>query len=93
MQGGDSDSDDDMVFSNSTPGSGKSSSSAHGSFQKIAVKRDAETGEITGWQDFYAMARVDNPSLQAEESKHTAIFNQAQEQLTRNTAPTYIVLK
>lgn len=83
MQGGNdgSDSDDDMAFS--TPASGavnkqssaSSSSSSHGSFQKIAVKRDAATGEITGWQDFYAMARLENPSLQAEESKHTAMFN------------------
>lgn len=81
MQGGNdgSDSDDDMAFS--TPAvnqsSASSSSSSRGSFQKIAVKRDAQTGEITGWQDFYAMARIENPSLQAEESKHTAMFNQA----------------
>lgn len=57
------------------------------------MKRDAETGEITGWEDLYAMASHDNPSVRAEESKYTAIFNQAQEQLTRNTAPTYIVMK
>ena len=62
MQGGNSDSDDDMAFSNSTSGS-MSSSSTQNSFQKIAVKRDAETGEITGWQDFYNMARIENPSL------------------------------
>lgn len=66
MQAGD-DSDDDMAFSN--PPSTQTSSGA-ASFQKIAVKRDTETGEITGWQDFYAMARLDNPVLVQEEQKH-----------------------
>ena len=88
--GADSDSDDDMAFSNPAT---SDSGSRQNSFQKTAVKRDALTGEITGWQDFYAMARLDNPSLQAEEAKHTAMFTQAQENLTRNTAPTYLVLK
>lgn len=69
MQNGNSDSDDDlMAFSpaSNTTGSG---------FQKIAVKRDTETGEITGWQQFYAMARLENPELEAEEQKHTAMFD------------------
>ena len=46
----DSDSDDEMAFSS---GFNKPASSDGPGFQKIAVKRDAETGEITGWQDFY----------------------------------------
>lgn len=70
--GGGSDSDDDdMAFGespSSNPGTGKG-------FHKIAVKRDQSTGDITGWQDFYAMARADNPDLIQEESKHTAMFN------------------
>ena len=74
MQGADSDSDDDMAFSSPSPGS-SAHGSAGGGFQKIAVKRDTETGEITGWGEFYAMARMENPSLQAEESKHTAMLN------------------
>ena len=61
MNGNDSDSDDEMAFSS---GFTRDSSSSVGSgFTKTAVKRDTETGEITGWQDFYAMARLDNPSL------------------------------
>ena len=76
MEKADSDSDDDaMAFSSSSNASG----SGGGGFQKIAVKRDTETGEITGWQQFYAMARLENPELVAEEQKHTAMFNQAQE--------------
>ena len=64
-----SDSDDDMAFSSGPARveSGSTSSGGGGSFKKIAVKRDTETGEITGWQDFYAMARLENPTLQAEE--------------------------
>lgn len=59
-----SDSDDDMAFSNGpTRGDSISSGGGGGSFKKIAVKRDNETGEITGWQDFYNMARLENPSL------------------------------
>ena len=58
MQDG-SDSDDDMAFSSSP----STNSTSSGGFQKIAVKRDASTGEITGWQDFYAMARIENPDL------------------------------
>lgn len=69
-----SDSDDDMAFSNGPARVDSGSTSGNGSFKKIAVKRDNETGEITGWQDFYAMARLENPLLQAEESKHTAMF-------------------
>ena len=69
-----SDSDDDMAFSSGPTRGDSVGSSGGGSFKKIAVKRDNETGEITGWQDFYAMARLENPSLQAEESKHTAMF-------------------
>lgn len=77
MNGNDSDSDDEMAFSS---GFTRDSSASVGSgFTKTAVKRDTETGEITGWQDFYAMARMDNPSLQQEESKHAAMFNEAQE--------------
>ena len=53
----DSDSDDDMAFSQSASDRGNSG------FAKIAVRRDVETGEITGWQDFYNMAREDNPNL------------------------------
>ena len=74
MANGNDSDDDDMAFGTSpdqaTPGGG---------FKKIAVKRDHETGEITGWQEFYNMARIDNPTLQVEEQKHTAMFNQAQE--------------
>lgn len=44
-------------------------------FAKIAVRRDVTTGEITGWQDFYNMARMENPNLQEEEAKHAAMFN------------------
>ena len=81
MAGGGSDSDDDMAFDNgpSTRQSSGSQVSSGGGFQKIAVKRDSETGEITGWQEFYNMARSDNPTLATEESKHTVMFNQAQE--------------
>ena len=59
-----SDSDDDMAFS-SGPARDTStgSSGGGGSFKKIAVKRDNETGEITGWQEFYNMARLENPLL------------------------------
>ena len=64
--------DDDMAF-----GESPTSGAAGNGFQKIAVKRDHETGEITGWQEFYQMARMENPALQAEEQKHTAMFNQA----------------
>ena len=60
----DSDSDDEMAF---TSGFNKSNSSDGPGFQKIAVKRDAETGEITGWQDFYQMARLQNPDFFDEE--------------------------
>lgn len=53
MQGGDSDDDDDAMAFSSSSGSihGTSGSAAFGStgFQKIAVKRDHETGEIIGW--------------------------------------------
>jgi len=59
MQGDDSDDDDfsgGMSFS--SRGSG-----ASGGFEKIGVKKDTETGEITGWEAFYAMARDDNPEL------------------------------
>ena len=59
MAGGDDSDDDDMAFS-SGPDRGNS---AGNSFQKIAVKRDSETCEITGWQEFYSMARMDNPNL------------------------------
>ena len=48
LQGGDSDSDDDMAFSNPSIGSNGSTPNQN-NFNKIAVKRDAETGEITGW--------------------------------------------
>ena len=48
MQGGDSDDDDGMAFS-STPASTPSG----GGFEKIGVKKDTETGEITGWEAFY----------------------------------------
>lgn len=70
MQANDSDSDEEMAFS-----SGGGLKAGGNGFQKIAVKRDTETGEITGWQDFYNMARMENPNLQQEESKHTAMFN------------------
>ena len=74
MQGNNSDDDDGgMDFSN------HGSAAASGGFQKIGVKKDTATGEITGWEDFYAMARSDNPQLMQEEQKHTAMFNQAQE--------------
>ena len=64
VAGQDDSDDDDMAFS-SSPTDPKHAST--GGFEKIAVKRDASTGEITGWQDFYAMARMENPSLQQEE--------------------------
>lgn len=67
---GDDSDDDDMAFSQSSSGPITNG----GGFEKIAVKRDASTGEITGWQDFYAMARIENPSLQQEEQKHSAMF-------------------
>ena len=70
-----SDSDDDMAFDNHS--SAKSASSVGGGFEKIAVKRDSETGEITGWQEFYTMASGANPNLQREEQKHSAMFAQA----------------
>ena len=47
QNGADSDSDDDMAFS--SPAGSTSGSTRGSGFQKIAVKRDAETGEITGW--------------------------------------------
>ena len=73
MQGGgssDEEEDGGMSF-----GSRGSSAAASGGFSKIGVKKDTETGEITGWEDFYAMARSDNPQLEQEEHKHTAVFN------------------
>jgi len=66
MAGGDDSDDDDMAFSS---GPSKGGSNAQG-FQKIAVRRNHETGEITGWQEFYQMARMENPTLQSEEQKH-----------------------
>lgn len=69
--GGDSDDDDDMAFSSSSASGG----SGGNGFQKIAVRRNHETGEITGWQEFYNMARMDNPNLQSEEQKHQNLFN------------------
>lgn len=39
------------------------------------------------------MARMDNPALVQEESKHTALFNQAKQQLAEHTTPSYVVLK
>lgn len=59
MAGNDSDDDDDMAFSSGPGGH----SSGGGDFQKIAVKRDRETGEIIGWQEFYQMASLENPNL------------------------------
>ena len=60
-----SDSDDDMAFSSGPARDSLASgnSGGGGSFKKIAVKRDNETGEITGWQEFYNMARLENPLL------------------------------
>jgi len=44
MQSGNDSDDDDMAF-----GTSPSANTSGGGFQKIAVKRDSETGEITGW--------------------------------------------
>lgn len=44
-----SDSDDDMAFSSGPTRGDSVGSGGGGSFKKIAVKRDNETGEITGW--------------------------------------------
>ena len=48
MQGDDSD-DDSMAFSGSQSSFSSAGSGAGGGFQKIGVKKDTETGEITGW--------------------------------------------
>ncbi len=60
--GGGSDSDDDDMAFGESPSSTPPGMVGKG-FHKIAVKRDQSTGDITGWQDFYAMARADNPDL------------------------------
>ena len=37
-----------------------------GGFQRTAVKRNHETGEIQGWQEFYELVCMDDPSLEGE---------------------------
>jgi len=59
MQGSSSDEDDGFAFS-SHSSAGSSASGSGGGFQKIGVKKDTETGEITGWEAFYAMASDGN---------------------------------
>ena len=43
-----------------------SNNSGRGTFQRTAVKRNHETGEIQGWQEFYELVRMDDPSLEGD---------------------------
>jgi hypothetical protein len=50
--------DDDFCF-DSSPGQAQRSS-----FIRTAVRRNHETGEIQGWQEFYRLVCMDDPSKQ-----------------------------
>ena len=54
--------DDDFLFDMS-PQEHSTSSSFSGSFQKTSVGRNTETGEIQGWQEFWQLVCLDDPSL------------------------------
>lgn len=38
----------------------------HSSFSRTAVRRNTETGEIQGWQEFYHLVSMDDPTMGGE---------------------------
>ena len=67
--------DDDFCFDVSPSDSSTEDTVSHGaisyntgrqnSFTRTAVTRNMDTGEITGWQEFYRLVCMDTPSLQS----------------------------
>ena len=72
--------DDDFCFdvsptsdSGSMVDDGTSSTYSRGSsFRRTAVTRNHDTGEITGWEEFYSLVCLDAPGLQSSMEENLA---------------------
>ena len=53
--------DDDFAF-DFTLGSEENKLTQNSTFKKTTVSRNNETGEIQGWQEFYKLVCLDDPS-------------------------------
>ena len=60
----DSGSDDDFDFDRAND-----SERSEGSFTRTRVMRDYTTGEIKGWDEFYQLVRLDDPTLSQSRQK------------------------
>ena len=75
--------DDDFCFdvspTGSTPGEPRQQS-----FTRTAVRRNTETGEISGWQEFYDLVCMDDPNMQTDLNSSTQVLKKW-EQSIRHT--------
>ena len=77
-------SDDDFDF-----GSGVTRDHSD-SFTRTQVKRDVTTGEITGWDEFYELVRLNDPSQSTTAGQNNFQAIEKWQEATRNT---YIPLR
>ena len=84
--------DDDFAF-DFTLGSEENKLTQNSTFKKTTVSRNNETGEIQGWQEFYKLVCLDDPSQQTNMCNQMAKQKQAIEKWERSTRHTYVVLK